>query len=435
MASMAATIKELWGRAQLRKVVHNTGWQIADKVLRMIFSLLVGLWVARYLGPVNFGLLNFAIAFALLFTPIADIGLQAIVMREIVRRPEDHSRLLASAIVLRLIGALAANLVAWGCVLALRPGDMRSLVMVAAISLSFMPQALDVIEFDYQARMHPVPVVIVRIVSLLLFVAVRIWMVTAEAPVVWFAAAVTGEAAVSALLFWRLSRAGARTLRMSAVDPGEMRGLLRSAWPLAVSSLSVLLYMRIDQVMLGQILGNGAVGIFSAAVRISESWYFVPMSVAAAVAPALTAAHQRSDEEYRRKLLAVTRAMVWLGVAAGAVLAFNADRVISLLYGPGYSEASTVLAVHAWAGVFAGLGLASGPWFINAGLTRLRMLNTLIGGAANVALNLYVIPRFGAVGAAMSTLVSYCLAGFVLNALSARSRPVFWLQLRAFAFR
>jgi PST family polysaccharide transporter len=193
--------------------------------------------------------------------------------------------------------------------------------------------------------------------------------------------------------------------------------------------------MRIDQVMLGQMLGNSAVGIFAAAVRISEFWYFIPMSVTAAVAPALTAAHQRSDEEYKRKLLAVTRAMVWLAVAAGAALAFNAERVISLLYGGGYAGAGTVLAVHAWAGLFASLGLASGPWFINAGLTRLRMLNTVIGAAANVALNLYVIRRFGAVGAAMSTLVSYCLAGFVLNALSARSRPVFWLQLRSFAFK
>jgi PST family polysaccharide transporter len=435
MASIAATLKELWGRAQLRKVVHNAAWQITDKVLRMIFSLAVGLWIARYLGPVNFGLLNFAIAFALLFTPIADVGLQAIVMREIVRRPDDHSRIVASAIVLRLLGAFAANLLACACVLVLRPGDTQSLIMVAAISLSFVPQALDVIEFDYQAQMRPAPVVIVRVISLVLFVAVRIWMVTAEAPVAWFAAAVTAEAGVSALLFWQLSRSGARRLRILAADRHEMRQLLLSSWPLAVSSLSILLYMRIDQVMLGQILGNGAVGIFSAAVRISEFWYFVPMSVAAAVAPALTAAHQRSEAEYRRKLLAVTRVMVWLGVAAGAMLAFNADRVISLLYGPGYAAAGTVLAVHAWAGVLAGLGLASGPWFINAGLTRLRMLNTLIGAGANVALNLFVIRRFGVVGAAMSTLASYCLAGFVLNALSARSRPMFWLQLRSFAFR
>lgn len=419
----------------LRKLVRNTGWQISDKAVRMFLGLLVGLWVARYLGPADFGLLNFAIAFCALFTPIADIGLQVIVMRELVHRPYDRPRIISSAVVLRLLGAILANLLAWACVLAFRPADTQSVLMVAVISLSFLPQALDIIEFDYQARMHPVPVVAVRIASFVLFAGVKIWMIATGAPVVWFAAVVTGEASVSALMFAMLARAGGRTFRIRQADGKEMRGLLRGSWPLAISGLSVILYMRIDQVMLGQILGNGAVGIFSAAVRISESWYFVPMAVTAAVAPALTAAHQRSEEEYKRKLMAVTRALVWLAVAVAVAITFNADRIITLLYGRGFEEAATVLAVHAWAGVFASLGLASGAWFINAGLTRLRMLNTLIGAGANIALNLYVIRRFGVLGAAVSTLASYCLAGFVLNAFSARSRPMFWLQLRSFAFR
>jgi PST family polysaccharide transporter len=240
---------------------------------------------------------------------------------------------------------------------------------------------------------------------------------------------------LSALFFWYLSRRPeSRTFHWACVGKEYILDLLRNSWPLAISSLSVILYMRIDQVMLGQILGNDAVGIFSAAVRISESWYFVPMAICAAVAPALTAAHQRSSAEYQRKLLAVTRVLVWLGIAVGAVLTFNADRIIALLYGRGFTGAGAVLAVHAWAGVLASLGLASGPWFINAGLTRLRMLNTVLGAVANVALNLYMVRRYGAVGAALSTLVSFCLAGFVLNAASARSRPMFWLQLRSLAF-
>jgi PST family polysaccharide transporter len=435
MSRMGAAIRQLRARTLLRKVVRNTGWQITDKVLRMFLGLLVGLWVARYLGPADFGLLNFAIAFSALFMPVADLGLQVIVVRELVRRPDDRARILSSAVALRLLGAGIAILLACLCALMLRPGDGQSLAMVVIISLSFLPQALDVVEFDYQSRMHPVPVVIVRIVSLVLFAVVKLWLIAGGAPVFWFAAAVFAEAGVSAILFWVMAQSSAAKLRISAAEPAQMRELLRSSWPLAISGLSVILYMRIDQVMLGQMLGNGAVGIFSAAVRISESWYFVPMAIAAAVAPALTAAHQKSEEEYRSKLLAVTRALVWLGVAVALVLTFSADRVILLLYGPGYKEAGAVLTLHAWAGVFAGLGVASGPWFINAGLTRLRMLNTLIGAAANMALNFYVIRRFGVLGAAISTLASYCLAGFVLNALSSRSRPMFWLQLRAFAFR
>ncbi|HVZ34588.1 MAG TPA: oligosaccharide flippase family protein, partial [Polyangiaceae bacterium] len=246
---------------------------------------------------------------------------------------------------------------------------------------------------------------------------------------------VSGEAALSGLLLWLLSRRQPGSFRISAARSREMGRLLRSSWPLAISALSVILYMRIDQVMLGKMLGDHAVGVFSAAVRISEFWYFVPIAIAAAVAPPLTAAHQSNEVEYRRKLLTFVRGLTWIGIVAAVVLSLMSRRVIHVLYGSGYEQASSVLAVHAWAGVFACLGLASGPWFVNAGLFSLRMTYTLLGAIANCVINLYAIPRYGPIGAAAATLVSYCLAGFVLNAFSARSRPVFMLQMRALTFR
>jgi len=187
--------------------------------------------------------------------------------------------------------------------------------------------------------------------------------------------------------------------------------------------------------MLGQMLGDRAVGIFSAAVRISQSWYFVPMAAVAAAAPALTAAHQRSERDYRRQLLTVVRSLYWMGVAAAVVLSASSREIIKYLYGASYQEAGTVLAIHAWAGIFATLGLASGAWFLNADLLRLRMVNTAIGAVVNCALNLYAIPRYGVVGAAVSTLVSYAVAGFLLNALDPRSRPLFDMQFRSVTFR
>src|SRR5438105_1106276 len=123
MSFTATIISQFRGRALLRKVVHNAGWQITDKVLRMFLGLLVGLWVARYLGPANFGLLNFAIAFSALFTPVADLGLQVIVVRELVQRPDDRVAIISSAVALRLLGSVGANILAGACVLALRPAD------------------------------------------------------------------------------------------------------------------------------------------------------------------------------------------------------------------------------------------------------------------------------------------------------------------------
>ena len=427
-------VLRLRGRLLLRLVVGNAGWQMTDKLLKMAVSLIVGIWVARYLGPRNFGSLNFAIAFAALFFPMTELGLQSIVIRDLVRFPDSRPEILASAVVLRLAGAGIAIFLAVIAVLLLRPRDPHSLAMVAAIALSFVPQAWDIVDYDYQARMRPVPIVTTRVVSLLTFAVVKVMLILGRAPVVWFALAVSAEAAMSAVIFGLLAASSPEGLRLSAAVRGQMRNLLRGSWPLAISALSVILYMRIDQVMLGQMLSDRAVGIFSAAVRISESWYFVPMAVMAAAAPALTSAHQTSEGDYRRRLLAVVRSLYWLGIAAAAIFGLAAAPIIHLLYGSGYAEAASVLRVHAWAGVFASLGVSSSPWFVNGGLLKLRMINTIIGAFVNCLLNLYAIPHFGVVGAAVATLVSYAVAGFALNGLDARSRPVFVMQLRSIAF-
>ena len=424
-------LERLRNRSLLRKVLENAGWQMAPKVLRVLVGLLVGVWVARYLGPKGFGALNFAIAFTALFFPVAQLGLQSIVVRDLVRHPERRAEIVSSAIVLRLAGAVVSIALFACCSWLLRPGDVRSLEIALAVGLSFIPQAWDIVDYEYQARMAPAPITITRAVSLLTFSAVKVTLILMHAPLIYFALAISGEAAMCAIVFRWL----ARGLRVASASRAQMIDLLRSAWPLAISALSVILYMQIDQVMLGQMAGYRAVGIFSAAVRVSQSWFFVPMAAVAAAAPALTAAHQRSEHDYHRQLLAVVRSMLWMAVAAAVIISALSREIVALLYGAKYQEAATVLAIHAWAGIFATLGLTSGAWFVNANLLKLRMINTTVGAVVNCSLNLYAIPHYGVVGAAVATLVSYAVAGFLMNAFDRRLRPMFGMQLRSLTFR
>jgi len=428
---LSAKIHAVLGKGLSRTIVGNTLWQVSDKVLRLIVNLLVGVWIARYLGPQPFGLLNYSVAFVALFAFLGDIGLQAVLVRELVRRPAERAELLASALTLRLAGSAVALVVATVCIGIARADSPGIAALGFVAALGMVAQSFDVIEYDYQARMTPRPVVIIRIVSLIVFSGVRLALIASGASLIWFAAATTGELTLSALLLYALARRHPGTFRFAAARGVTMRALFADSWPIAISGLSVIFYMRIDQVMLGQMLGDRAVGIFSAAVRISESWYFVPMAMLSAVAPALTAAHLQSEDAYRKRLLRVTRVMFWSGVLFAVAISLNAHWLIPVLYGNQYRDAGTVLSVHAWAGVLASMGLASGPWFVNAGLFKLRMLYTILGALANVALNFYMIPRFGAVGCAVATLVSYGLTGLFLNAATAASRPMFWLQVRS----
>jgi PST family polysaccharide transporter len=418
-------------RPLLQKILHTASWQVADKVVRMVVSLVIGVWVARYLGPSDFGLLNFGIAFVAIFTPIADCGLQAMVVRELVRRQIDERKILASAFALRAIGSCLAVACCMGGVLVLRPGDNEAHLVVLVVTLSLFAQSFDVIDFGYQARMQPRPMVLIRTASLLLFAMAKVVLIYQQASVLCFAVVMVGEVVLNGLLMCVLSSLQSRGVYLREAKWEEMKSLLAISWPMAVSALSVMLYMRIDQVMVGQMLDDKAVGIFSAAVRLSEFWYFIPMAALASVAPALTAAYG-SQSDYENKLTVFIRAMVVVGIVMAIFLSLCAHPLIHILYGDEYSEAASVLSVHAWAGVFVSLGIATGPWFVNNGMAKVKMVHTLVGAVVNVGLNLYMIPRFGVTGAAVSTLVSYALAATALNAFSARTMPIAILQARAF---
>jgi polysaccharide transporter, PST family len=418
-------------RTLLHKLIGNTAWQLVDKVLRLALGLFVGVWVARYLGPSKFGLLNFAIALVALFTPIGEIGLQSIVIRDLVRRPEDRSRILASSLILRLSGASLAIAICVAATALAGPGNFQSETPVLIVALSLLPQAWDVIDFDFQSIMRSRPIALIRLTSLIISSVFRLALVYGGASLIWFAWAIVLEASLSAIFMNVLLRIQRRGFPLAVAAIGEMKRLLETSWPFAIAGLSIMLYMRIDQVMLGQMLGGKAVGIFAAAVRISECWYFVPMAILAAIAPALTAAYHRSEMEFQSKLVLFTRIVLIMSVLFAGTLTICAKPIIELLYGNAFSAAAKVLSIHAWAGVFVSLGVASGPWFVNSGITKIRMVHTLVGAVANVILNTYMIPHFGPVGAAISTLVSYSLAAFWLNPFSHRTRPVFAVQVRA----
>ena len=265
--------------ALLQQVLGNASWQLAEKLLRMVLGLSIGIWVARYLGVAEFGLLNFAIAFVGLFSPCMDLGMQAVVVRDLVRRPERRAEIMASALVLRLCGAVAAIVISAVCITLLREGDSNARLVVLVVALSLAPQAWDVIDFDHQARMHWRPIALIRSSSLVVFSLVKIVLILSGARLIWFGLAIAAEAALSALMMSSLLRWRSGPLKFSEASSNEMKRLLAASWPLAIASLSVMLYMRIDQIMLGQMLGDEAVGVFSAAVRISESWYFIPMAM------------------------------------------------------------------------------------------------------------------------------------------------------------
>lgn len=424
-------LDRLKGRYRLQTILGNSGWLFADKALRMGGGLLVMIWIARYLGPASFGQLSYAIAFVALFGAIATLGLEGIVVRELVREPEKADEILGSAFILRLIGSCLAVCAMVIAVHFVRADDVEAQTLVAIVAIGTFFLAFDVVDLWFQSRVQSRYTVMARNAAFLAMLAVRVMLILGEAGVEAFAWAASAELALAALALALSYRW--QGLVWSALQPrlSRMRALLAESWPLMVSGLAVLVYMRIDQVMLAAMQGEREVGLYAAAVRLSEMWYVIPTVIVSSVMPSLTEARARSEELYYQRLQTLLNLLVRAAYLVAIPVSLFAGPLMRLLYGESYAAAGVVLAVHVWSTVFVFLAVAYSPWIYNERRAHYWMLQTLLGACLNVLLNLWLIPTQGAVGCAIATVLAQALATWLANGLFAPTRRIFRMQTKS----
>ncbi len=390
-------------------VVRNTLWQFVDRILRLGVGFAITVAVVRYLGPESFGRLSYAIAFVSLLSPLANLGLDSIVVRELVRRAGEAPRLLGTAAGLKVAGglvALAAALLLAGPIV--RDPFTRVLVIAVAVGPAF--QALDVIDFWFQSRVEMKWSVLARDAAFLAAAGLRVWLIVVRLPLLLFAWANSVELALGAATL-----AAAYALRHGvrfrwSFSFSEARVLLRDAWPFIFSNAMIMLYMRIDQLMIGQMVGATELGIYSVAVRLTEAWYFVPMAIAASLFPGIVRARAGGEAAFEAALLKLYRVMALVSYAVAIPTTFLAGPVIRLAFGDAYARSAPILQVLVWSFLWTSLGVARSQFLTAMNWAKIHLVTVTLGAGTNVALNLVLIPRYGALGAAVATFVAYWLA-------------------------
>jgi O-antigen/teichoic acid export membrane protein len=396
-------------RPEVKRILRNVSWTVAFRGLQMVGALAVGVWVVRYLGAKEFGELNFAIAFVTLFGAIASLGLDGVLIRNIVDSPSTAPIQLGTAFTLKLFGSVVAALAASLVVLAVRPEPgVRWFVVIIAVGTIF--SAFDTFDFWFQSQVDARSVAYVRGAAFLAVSAVKIVLVLLHASLWTFAAVTSAELVISGGAFIVAYEATGNSIRQLGWDSAIAVSLLRDSWPLLFSSVMVLVYMRIDQVMLGMMAGDREVGIYSVAVRLAEVWYFVPAALVATVFPSVVLARGVSEELFYNRLQKLYDSVSALCYAIAIPVTLVGPWVVRLLYGADYADAGTVLVALIWTLHFTGLGMARSAFLTTMNWTRVHLLTVGAGAALNIALNLWLIPRHGALGAAFASLVAYWFA-------------------------
>jgi PST family polysaccharide transporter len=417
-------------RPGLRRVLSNTVWMYADRILRMTVGLLVGVWLARYLGPHAYGQFSYAVALVALFGALSTLGLDRVLVRDLVGASTARHELLGSALVLRLLGSAVAMSAAVLCVRALRPDDVTTQQLVVVVAAGMFVQALDILEFWFESRLESRYTVVAKGAAFLAATAAKIALILIGATVIAFAWSSLLEvvlAAVGLVVAYRIS--GERFARWRASVSCAL-ALLKPALPLVFAGIAVSTYMKIDQIMLGEMLGDEAVGAYSAAVHLCEATYFVPGVLVASLFPVIVSSRASNKQLFLARMQRLFDLMVVFGIGLALPLSLLSPYIIQILYGDAFSAASGVLAIYAWAAIFVFLGVASSSYLLVENLTIVSLYRTTLGAVTNVGLNLLLIPRFGITGAAYATLISYGVAAYGVF-LDRRARVAGVMMLRA----
>ncbi|WP_017651407.1 flippase [Fortiea contorta] len=421
-------------KSGLPAIIANTGWLFADRVLRMGVSLVVGVWVARYLGVQQYGLFNYAIAFVSLFNPLANLGLDSVVIRDLVRTPLDRDKILGTVFWLKLIGGIAALLLTVGCILLFHKERDMTVWFVAILAAGGIFQAFDTIDLWFQSQVQSKYTVIVKNIAFIIIALSKITLITLKAPLIGFVIISTVEIALGALGLYLIYIFKNKSHSLWNWDFPIAKNILKESWPLIFSSFAILIYMKIDQIMLGEMLGNDAVGIYSAATRVSEMFYFIPMALASSVSPAIFAAKEVSETLYYQRLKKFISFMFLVALTICVPISFLSWIIINTLFGSSYADAGSVLSIHIWASLFVFLGVAISPWFITENLNHIAMYRTVLGAITNILLNLWLIPKYSGLGAAIATLISYAVSDFFSNAVHPKTRKIFKIEVHSILF-
>jgi len=418
----------------LIEVFKNIGWLSFNKIIQLALGVIIFGWVARYLGPDKFGLYNYVLAYIALFSAFTTLGLSGIVVRDLVRNPDKKNEILGTVFGMKLIGAIMGFILIIVSALLVHKGNTETLqfVTIAAIGLIFLP--FSTIDLWFQSQIKSKFVVIPTGLSFLITsLAYVISIITKQSLQVFLWITVAGSFlnAIGLIITYLLINFDKVVWRFRVRMAGEF---LSQSWLLILSGLGAMVNLKIDQIMLGRMIDSNEVGVYSAAVKLSEVWYFVPTFIVISVFPILIKSREKKIAEYRTQVQRLYDLMVSLALFVAILSTVFAGPLIYIIYGSEYRDASPILSIHIWAGIFIFMGEALSKWLINEDMLFFSPIRHGAGGIINISLNLFLIPLFGGIGAAISTVISYATSSYIICFFHPRTRIAAQMMTKSLFF-
>jgi O-antigen/teichoic acid export membrane protein len=416
-----------------KKIFKNVSWAVLGKIVNILSGLFVGILVARYLGPKDYGLMNYVISYVTLFSILANFGLDNIEIRELSKRKVNKEAILGTAFRLRLFFSVI-TIILISFTLLLFESDRFTVLMVLIYSSSLILSTLNVIRNYFTSIVLNEYVVKTEITRTLAGALIKIILLYYHFSLGWFIAASAFDFLLVAGGYLYSYRIKVGSVLDWKYENKIAKHLLRESFPLLLSGTAIIIYQKIDQVMIRNMIDNAAVGQFAVAAKITELAIFIPMVIAQTVTPLLVKAHQENMELYKRKRQQFMDMMIWIAIGMSIVMFIAASPAIKILFGVKYLDAIPVLQIMAWKTVFVALFVSSGQIIIIENIQKYAVLRNIAGCFISIIFNLILIPRYGILGSALATIFTMSFTGYFSHIFISPFRFLFHMQSNSLVF-
>lgn len=407
-------IREKWQHAGFQKYFRNMGWAFAGKIFSLLASLFIGAIVARYLGPERYGVLNYALSFVGIFIFLSSFGIDNVLVRDLIKYKESKETLLNTAFLLKLLGGILVIILSTATSVLIK-NDLYTTILIFIYSLHLIFVSLNIVDSYFQSIVKNKYSVIAQIISTIAVSLLKLFFVFVGFGTGWFLVALVFEIAVSTLVLLLFFRKNGLTIKFNP-DFGFAKKLLMDSWPFIFTTAFYLIYSKIDQIMIGKMIDTTSLGIYAAGVKLAEVWYFIPAIISGVLFPAIMNAKLTHDTLYKER---IKKVLLFAAAISFSIALFEfifAKYLILILFGSAYMSAVIILRIYTWAGISIATITVLHQYLTIENKTRLIMYSSFIGAFTNVVLNLVFIPRFGIVGSAWATLISYSSIPFFIFA-------------------
>lgn len=385
------------------KVLNNIGWLLADKFIQIILGVLVGAWVARYLGPSSFGQLSYIVAIVGIFKIIAQLGINNIAVRDLASTRYQLEAIMGTLFRLKTY----SGILCFVCVLALMKimgSSTTDFLIAAIIAGGLIFQISDAVDLWFQSNLQSKNTIQVKLATCIISNAIKIMLILLNMPLIAFAVAILFESIIFTIILVH-SYNKFSPVQYGYWDKALCIKMISEGFPFLASGLLLTAYIQLDKVLLVKIGSTSEAGYYTAAITISSAINFLPMIVCSSLAPVL--AKIESNAGQNSFFLNLYSFLFWVSVPATTLLFIFAEKIVALLYGESYLSSALTLKILALSITPIFLSVANDYLALCKKASSTTLLRTILGLTINLTLNILLIPRYGAIGAGISIVIAH----------------------------